>query len=236
MGAALPKSWPPSARDVVLDAARYYYRQMKEPWAVADVEMDSAIEWANQEIVRREREIYEEASPRWINRWEKGALDPEMKRAIEETYRRLSAAERAIRPRRGSATMKSPRQLDAEIAEALKPPPAPGSHHATTRSAGRTASRITEEEARAMPRFEFVARWLEVMTRKKENRDLAKGKRVRRVGDRWQILYGNGLVEYETPDADRLFDYARRGPLNWHIRNAEEFRGLAHERAGRIGA
>lgn len=142
MGAALPKSWPPTARDIVLDAARYYYRQMKEPWAVADVEMDSAIEWANQELVRREREIYEEASARWINRWEKGALDVEMKRAIEETYRRLSGAERAIRPRSGATMKKSSRQLEAEIAEVLKAPPIPrGSHHATTRSVGRTASR-----------------------------------------------------------------------------------------------
>lgn len=119
---ALPKSWPPIARDIVLDAARYYYRQMKEPWPVADVAMDSAIEWANQELARREKEIYEEASSRWINRWEKGALDAEMKRAIEETYRRLSGAERAIRPRGGATMKKSPRQLDAEIAEVLTAP------------------------------------------------------------------------------------------------------------------
>lgn len=94
---------------------------------------------------------------------------------------------------------------------------------------------ITEEQARSMPRFEFIAHWLTVVTRKKENRDLAKGKRVKRVGDRWQIVspVGGGTVEYETPDADRLFDYARRGPLGWHIRNAEEFRSLAHQRAAR---
>lgn len=32
--AKLPKSWPSTARDILLDAARYYYREMKEPWPV----------------------------------------------------------------------------------------------------------------------------------------------------------------------------------------------------------
>lgn len=114
----LPKSWPPIARDIVLDAARYYYREMKEPWPVPDVIMERALEGANNEISRREREIYEDASPSWINRWESGKLDEEMKRAIEETYRRMSRAEGAIRPRAG-AQKKSGRQLDTEIANAL---------------------------------------------------------------------------------------------------------------------
>lgn len=114
----LPKSWPPIARDIVLDAARYYYREMKEPWPVPDVILERAIEWANKEITARERELYEEASSAWINRWESGKLDSEMKRAIEETYRRLSRAEGAIRPRAG-ARKKSLRQLDTEIVQAL---------------------------------------------------------------------------------------------------------------------
>lgn len=128
-----------------------------------------------------------------------------------------------------------PAQLDREIAEALSSPKKKRRKrtraHAVIGSVGRGS--ITEEQARSMPRFDFIAHWLAVVTRKKENRDLAKGKRVRRVGDRWQIVYSNGLVEYETPDTDRLFDYARRGPLGWHIRNAEEFRILAHERGSR---
>ena len=114
----LPKSWPSIARDIVLDAARYYYRQMKEQWPVPDVSMERAIEWANKEITARESEIYEDASAAWINRWERGKLDAEMKAAIEETYRRLSRAEGAIRPRAG-ARKKSPRQLDTEITQAL---------------------------------------------------------------------------------------------------------------------
>jgi len=114
----LPKSWPPIARDILVDAARNYYREMKEQWPVPDVSMERAIEWANKEIDTRQREIYEDASSRWINRWESGKLDAEMRRAIEETYRRLSRAEVAIRPRAG-ARKKSPRQLDTEITQAL---------------------------------------------------------------------------------------------------------------------
>jgi hypothetical protein len=93
--------------------------------------------------------------------------------------------------------------------------------------------RVTEQDARALPRFEFIARYLEVFTRKKVDRDLVGGKQVRRHGGKWQVLYRNGLVEYETPGADRLFDYVRRGPLNYFVRQAEEFRGLAHERGAR---
>jgi hypothetical protein len=92
---------------------------------------------------------------------------------------------------------------------------------------------ITEEQARTMPRFEFIAHWLEAVTRRKEGRALTQGKRVKRTRGRWQIVYSNGLVEYETPDAALLFDYARRGPLGWHIRRAEDFRAAAHERVGR---
>jgi hypothetical protein len=116
--AKLPKSWPSIARDIVLDAARNYYREMKEPWPVPDVIMERVIGEANEEIVRRQDEIYEDASSGWIDRWEGGKLDVEMKRAIEETYQRLTRAERAIRPRAG-ARKKSARQLDAEIAQAI---------------------------------------------------------------------------------------------------------------------
>ena len=116
--AALPKSWPPIARRVLLDAARYYYRQMSEPFPVPDVAMERAIEWANRELDARDREVREEASGRWIDRWESGQLDTEMKRAIEATYDQLRRAERGIRSRTGTRK-RSTRQLDAEIAETL---------------------------------------------------------------------------------------------------------------------
>ena len=118
MSTKLPKSWPATARDILLDAARDYYREMNEPWPVPDVIMERVIMEANEKIEARRQEIYEEASDRWIDRWEHGKLDDEMKRAIEETYARLSRAERGIRSRT-SARKKSPRQLDAEIAQAI---------------------------------------------------------------------------------------------------------------------
>lgn len=110
----LPKSWPPIARDILVDAARHYYRDMKEPFAVPDVVMEQAIERANREFERRERELREEASDRWIDRWESGKLDAEMAHAIRETYDRMGRAERAIAPKK-----KSRRQLEAEIAKSL---------------------------------------------------------------------------------------------------------------------
>ena len=110
----LPKSWPPIARDILVDAARYYYREIKEPFAVPDVVMEQAIEHANRALERRDRELREEASDRWIDRWESGKLDAEMAHAIRETYRRMSRAERAIVPKK-----KSRRQLETEIAESL---------------------------------------------------------------------------------------------------------------------
>ena len=228
----LPKSWPSTARHILLDAAHFFYRQMNEPFAVYDLHMDEAIDWANREMDARQREIYEEASPRWINRWESGKLDAEMKKAIDATYGRLRRAERSIRSHAVITTKKSPRQLDAEIAQAISGRRTVSSkssrHHATIR--GR--SMITEEQARAMPRFDFIAHWLTVVTTKKENRG-PLGLYVKRVGKRWQIVspVGGGTVTYETADPALLFDYARRGQLGPHIRDAEEFRGLAYQRA-----
>lgn len=114
------KSWPPTARHILLDAARWFYSQMNEPWPVYDVEMDNAIEYANRELEKRQREIYEEATSRWINRWESGQLDAEMKKVIDETYGRLRRGERGIRSQStGKKKKKSPARLDAEIAQAI---------------------------------------------------------------------------------------------------------------------
>jgi len=118
MSAKLPKSWPSTVQKIVLDSARYYYQQMNEPFPVPDVAMDNAVEWANREIEGQRRYIYEEASPRWINRWESGEFDGDMKKVIDETYGRLRRAERGVRSRSGAAK-KLASQLDAEIAQAL---------------------------------------------------------------------------------------------------------------------
>jgi hypothetical protein len=118
-GAKLPKSWPPGVRDAVLDAARYYYRQMNEPFAVPDVEMDRAVAWASREIDDHRGEIYEDASDRWIHRWESGAFEADIRKTIEQIYGRLRRAERPFRGH-ATASKKTGRQLDAEIANALR--------------------------------------------------------------------------------------------------------------------
>jgi hypothetical protein len=266
MSDKLPKSWPPTARRILLDAARYYYREMNEPFPVPDVIMEQAIEWANKELDDRRREIVEEATSRWVDRWDHGLLDAEMKKVIDATYGRLRRAERGIRSHatvgKGAAAVtckrckgsgyiyttqqeacpacdklgkvtvrkKSSAQLDAEIAQLLserRATPTSSHRHATILGRGM----ITEEQARALPRFEFIAHWLTVVTKKKENRG-PLGLYVKRVGKRWQIVspVGGGTVTYETTDPALLFDYARRGQLGAHIRDAEDFRGLAYQR------
>ena len=115
--AKVPKSWPPIARGVLLDAARYYYQKMSEPWPAPDVLMEQAIEWANKELEARQREIYEEASPGWIKRWKSGELDAEMLKWIAATYGSLRGAERGIRAHAVKKTRS--RQLDAEISQVL---------------------------------------------------------------------------------------------------------------------
>jgi hypothetical protein len=92
---------------------------------------------------------------------------------------------------------------------------------------------LTEDQARAMPRFDFIAHWLAVVTKKKENRG-PLGLWVKHVGTRWQIMspVGGGTVTFETTDPALLFDYARRGQLGRDIRDAEEFRAQAYQRAG----
>lgn len=121
----------------------------------------------------------------------------------------------------------TPAQLNREIAESLAQASTPKKKPALRRSM------ITEEQARTMPRFEFIAHWLVVITKKKENRG-PLGLYVKRVGKRWQIVspIGGGTVTFETTDPALLFDYARRGQLGRDIRDAEEFRSLAYERAG----
>ncbi len=230
MSDKLPKSWPSTARHILLDAARYFYREMNEPFPVYDVNMERAVEYANRELERRQREIYEEASPRWIDRWESGQLDAEMKKAIDATYGSLRRAERGIRSH-AVVKKKSSAQLDAEIAQVLserRGEPKTLRGHAVILGRGM----ITEEQARSMSRFDFIAHWLAVVTKKKENRG-PLGLYVRRVGKLWQIVspVGGGTVTYETTDPALLFDHARRGQLGPHIRDAEEFRGLAYQRA-----
>ena len=130
---------------------------------------------------------------------------------------------------RGVATFRAD---DDELVALARAELAPASTAARPKPAlGR--SMITEELARKLPRFEFIAHWLVTVTKKKENRG-PLGLYVKRIGKRWQILspVGGGTVTYETADPALLFDYARRGQLGSDIRDAEEFRGLAYQRVG----
>ena len=121
----------------------------------------------------------------------------------------------------------------ARTRSGVSPQGSPRHRHVTMKKPTLGRGMITEEQARTLPRFEFIAHWLAVVTKKKENRG-PLGLYVKRVGKRWQIVspVGGGTVTYETADPALLFDYARRGQLGSHIRDAEDFRGLAYQRAG----
>jgi hypothetical protein len=120
-----------------------------------------------------------------------------------------------------------PAQLAREITEVLAQPQSsrPLAAHKPQRRWD-----LTGKLARTLPRFEFIAHWLAVVTKKKENRG-PLGLYVKHLGKRWQVVspIGGGTVTFETTDPALLFDYARRGQLGGEIRNAEEFRILAHE-------
>src|SRR5262245_66379579 len=90
---------------------------------------------------------------------------------------------------------------------------------------------ITGELAKQIPRFEFIAHYLAVATAKKRDRELSHGYYVRRRGGKWQVVTnvtGSPLVIYETRDPALLFDYARRGPLGYYTRQADQFRVEAY--------
>lgn len=93
----------------------------------------------------------------------------------------------------------------------------------------RTTFAITGEQARTMARFEFVAHWLALETRKKANRG-PLGLYVKRVGKEWRIYspVAGGTVMFGSSDPSLLYDYARRTQLGTIIRDAEGFRGDAY--------
>jgi preprotein translocase subunit SecB len=93
---------------------------------------------------------------------------------------------------------------------------------------------ITGALARKLPRFEFIARFLVEVTRKKENRKLSHGYQVRFSRGMYRVVQTEvtGSPEvYKTKDPALLFDYVRRGSLGYWVRSAEEFRTLAHGEA-----
>ena len=145
---------------------------------------------------------------------------------------RLASAAEGILRDRGVATFRAD---DAELVALARAELARGETAPATQTQPKTPRRgrdLTGEIARTLPRFEFIAHWLAVVTKKKENRG-PLGYYVRKVGRQWRIYspIGGGTVVYATPDPALLFDYARRTQLGPDIRDAEEFRGDAFAEA-----
>lgn len=93
-------------------------------------------------------------------------------------------------------------------------------------------TRITAGAARTMDRFDFIGLYLVVVTRKAENRG-PLGYRVQHAGGEYRVVspIAGGTVVYRTREADKLFDYVRRGELGTLVREAEEWRVLAYAQA-----
>jgi hypothetical protein len=81
-----------------------------------------------------------------------------------------------------------------------------------------------------LPRFEFLAAYLVLLTGKKANREFVGGYQVRRSAGQWRVIQtqvAGGTVVYTTGDAAKLFDYVRRGPLEYFTREADNLRADA---------
>jgi len=87
--------------------------------------------------------------------------------------------------------------------------------------------------AQELDRFTFIVLFVARMTRRKVDRDVTEGYMVHRTRGGW--VYGWGTrpddwLNRPTKDAYRLYDMIRRTPLNFYVRQAEEFRIDVHER------
>jgi hypothetical protein len=98
----------------------------------------------------------------------------------------------------------------------------------------KNTTHITAAAALTLSRFEFIALFLVVSTRRAEQRKVTGGLQVRHAGGVWSVVQtevAGGVVTYQTGDAALLFDYVRRGALGSIVRDAEDWRLLAHEDA-----
>ena len=82
-----------------------------------------------------------------------------------------------------------------------------------------------------LPRFEFIAEYLVMMTASKANRSYVQGYQVKKKGKKYQVLStathtddGKPVVVMETDNTNKLFDYVRRGPLGYFTREADNIR------------
>lgn len=93
-------------------------------------------------------------------------------------------------------------------------------------------TKISADAARTMDRYAFLALYLVVATRRAENRGRL-GYRIQHARGEYSVVspIAGGTVVYRTSEADKLFDYARRGELGTLVREADQFRIDAHEAA-----
>jgi len=78
-----------------------------------------------------------------------------------------------------------------------------------------------------LPRFDFIAAYLVLLTSKKANREFVMGYQVKHRAGQWSVVQtevADGTVVYATNDAAKLFDYVRRGPLGYFTREADNLR------------
>lgn len=86
---------------------------------------------------------------------------------------------------------------------------------------------IDMNELVKLPRFEFLAAYLVLLTSKKANREFVKGYQVKHRSGQWVVLQtqvAGGTIVYATDDASKLFDHVRRGPLGYLTREADNLR------------
>jgi hypothetical protein len=84
----LPADWPPEYAQMVKDEGKEFFAAMTRPWAAHDAELDQAVEWVSRQIYEKVRYAeahaeWDEFSEAWLERWERGETDAEIRQAIE---------------------------------------------------------------------------------------------------------------------------------------------------------
>jgi hypothetical protein len=85
-------------------------------------------------------------------------------------------------------------------------------------------ARYLEADAvKTLSRFDFIAEYVAIQTRKKAGRELTGDLQVKKTRGGW--IYGfHGRTSCQPTTSDVLFDMIRRTDLNYFVRQAEQFR------------
>ena len=85
-----------------------------------------------------------------------------------------------------------------------------------------------ERAARELSRFEFIAYFVARKTRRKADRELVGDHQLVRTKKGWVDIVHLGREKVPqfspTKDLNRVYDYIRRGPLGFYVRQAEDYR------------